>query len=388
MSRLAEEREMVTQFFDAVEPMYVGLGLGIAVLTLLLLYGIWWFFRSKPPGKEFASLLSSIEDATVLMHTNPDPDAMASALAVAYLGELVGTEVEIMYPGQIRHQENRAFRTVLDLELTPISSADELPGDSVILVDHNRTRDFTGSESVSPVAIVDHHPNGSASGDFIDIRPEYGATASIIAEYCEEIGLETAPEELRENNGDDTGLPPFIATGLMYGILSDTDRFTRGCSPGEFNACSYLYPAIDQDILTRIANPEIDAEILDVRATAITNRKVRGPFAISDVGSISNVDAIPQAADELLQLEGITAVVVLGDKNDTLYLSGRSRDDRVHIGNVLHKSIEDIPMSSAGGHARMGGGQVSIVHLEGLRPESGMTRDEFISQLFTGLTEY
>jgi nanoRNase/pAp phosphatase (c-di-AMP/oligoRNAs hydrolase) len=90
----------------------------------------------------------------------------------------------------------------------------------------------------------------------------------------------------------------------------------------------------------------------------------------------------------LLKLEGITAVIVIGEKDETLYLSGRSRDDRVHIGNILHKVVEDIPMSTAGGHAQMGGGQVSIAHLEGLRPESGLTRDEFINDLFTGLSEY
>ncbi len=387
MPRLGGVQAQLTDLLTTIEVRYVAIGTGLLVIGILLFYWVWRLLQPTPRGEQFTSLLSKIDSGTILMHTNPDPDAMASAVGVAFIGKLTGTELDIKYPGQIRHQENRAFRTVLDLELTHISSAEDLSNEPVILVDHNAPRDLGGSQNITPTAIIDHHPNGDSPGEFVDIRPEYGATASIITEYCEELGIEATTEDDPEDDAT-TVLPTTIATGLMYGILSDTNRLTRGCSPGEFNACSYLFPAVDQDMLDRITNPEVDAEILDIRASAITNREIRGPFGISDVGTVSNVDAIPQAADELLKLEGITAVIVIGEKEDTIYLSGRSRDDRVHIGNILHKVIEDIPMSTAGGHAQMGGGQVSVTHLEGLRPESGLTRDEFIDELFTGLSEY
>lgn len=387
MSRLAGLQEPLTDVFPTLDIRFVLIGIGLLFVGVLVFYWIWRVLQPTPRGEQFTTLLSTIDRATVLMHANPDPDAMATAVGIAFLGELTGTEMELMYPGQIRHQENRAFRTVLDLELTPISSADDLSDDPVILVDHNAPRDLAGSENITPTAIIDHHPNGDTPGEFIDIRPDYGAASSIISEYCEDVGVESTTEDEIEDD-EETVLPTTVATGLLYGILSDTNRLTRGCSSGEFRACSYLYPAVDQDLLDRITNPEVDAEILDIRATAITNREIRGPFAVSNVGAVSNVDAIPQAADELLKLEGTTAVIVFGEKEDTLYLSGRSRDDRVHVGNILHKIIDDIPMSTAGGHARMGGGQVSVTHLEGLRPESGLTRDEFINELFTGLSEY
>ena len=120
--------------------------------------------------------------------------------------------------------------------------------------------------------------------------------------------------------------------------------------------------------------------------TGPVEKDVNGPFAVCDLGSIPNVDAIPQAADELMHLEGVSAVVVFGEKDGTLHLSGRSRDDRVHMGNALSAAVEGIPMSSAGGHARMGGGQVSAEHMSGLRPESGMTREEFGDRLFDAMT--
>jgi nanoRNase/pAp phosphatase (c-di-AMP/oligoRNAs hydrolase) len=130
----------------------------------------------------------------------------------------------------------------------------------------------------------------------------------------------------------------------------------------------------------------MDAEILDVKAAAIRKREVNGPFAVSHIGAVENVDAIPQAADELLRLEGVTAVVVGGKKNGTLHLSGRSRDDRVHMGKALERAVEGIPQASAGGHARMGGGQLSIPHMEGLGPGSGVSLEEFTDRLFRSMS--
>jgi len=97
------------------------------------------------------------------------------------------------------------------------------------------------------------------------------------------------------------------------------------------------------------------------------------------------VDAIPQAADELTSLEGVTAVVVYGEHEGTLHLSGRSRDDRVHMGEALRAVVGDIPMANAGGHARMGGGQVSVEHMQGIGPSDGISRREFTDRLFGAL---
>ena len=110
------------------------------------------------------------------------------------------------------------------------------------------------------------------------------------------------------------------------------------------------------------------------------------PFAVADVGEVHTVDAIPVAAEELLALEGVSAVVVIGELDGMLHLSGRSRDDRLHMGDALKHVVEDIPMSSAGGHARMGGGQISITHMEGLRPDSGITREELSDRLFEAMS--
>jgi len=345
--------------------------------------------RQQPPGLKLRSVLGEHDAIAVLMHPNPDPDAMACALGVGAIANSAGTETTIQYPGQIRHQENRAFKTVLDLDFESIDSAAGLAEEAVVLVDHNQARGFAGADAVMPEAVVDHHPGDGTGESFTDVRPDYGACASVVAEYFMEHGAEPPPESNGQDHDPGEGglwLTSEFATGLLYGILADTNTLTRGCSEADFAASAYLCSAIDEDCLDRIANPEVDSEVLDVKARAITDREVNNPFAVSNVGEISNVDAIPQAADELLGLEGVSAVVVFGENDDELYISGRSRDDRVHMGDTLSTAVEDVAMASAGGHARMGGGQVSIAdHGEELGLADGLSEAELTDRLFEAM---
>jgi len=354
------------------------------VLVVLVLFALLVRRLRRTPGQRLRRVLADHDRVSVLMHPNPDPDAMAAAQGVAEIASAVDVEPVLQHAGQIRHQENRAFETVLDLDLEQIETAGEIDADAVVLVDHNEARGFPGAEGISPTAVVDHHPGDGTGSAFTDVRSEYGACATIVAEYFEELGVE--PGDPDGSTGEDTVLSPDVATGLLYGIQADTNHLTKGCTPAEFDAASYLYGGIDEEALDRISNPEVDTEVLEVKARAITARDVRGAFACSDVGTVSNVDAIPQAADELLRLEGVTALVVLGDVDDTVHLSGRSRDDRVHMGKALQAAVADIPMAEAGGHARMGGGQVSVEHMNGLGPGEGVTREDLHERLFEAMT--
>jgi nanoRNase/pAp phosphatase (c-di-AMP/oligoRNAs hydrolase) len=359
------------------------LGVGVAVVAY------WWLRTSR--GEEFAALVADWEEAVVLMHPNPDPDAMAAATAISDLGDQFDTDIAINYPGQIRHQENRAFRTVLDLDIDPIDHVTDLAAENVILVDHNTPRGFEGCEGILPAAVVDHHPGDGTGELFTDVRTDYGACSSIVAEYFRDIGAEpVAADEHASETGTSHVLPSVAATGLLYGILADTQHLTVGAAAADFDAAAYLQPGVDEDKLDRIANPEVDAEVLEIKARAIAGRQTKGSFAISDVGTVTNADAIPQAADELIRLEGITAVVVVGEREGTIHLSGRSRDDRVHMGRALEQATEGVPSASAGGHARMGGGQIAprtqVTNGGETDQTLPMNRDALVDSLFASLS--
>jgi nanoRNase/pAp phosphatase (c-di-AMP/oligoRNAs hydrolase) len=340
----------------------------------------------RTPGERFRALLAGRESISVLLHPNPDADAMAAGLAVAELAGSVDTEAVVQYSGQVRRQENRAFRTVLDVELDRIDHVSDLSAEAVVLVDHNAPRGFAGADGVLPYAVVDHHPGAGGGESYTDVRTDYGATASILAEYFRDTGATPIPPDAHETEVTGATLSTRTATGLLYGIISDTNRLKRGASADDFAAAAYLQPGVDEDNLERIADPAVSTEALEVKARAIAGREIRGSFAVSDVGRVSNVDAIPQAADELVGLEGVTAVVVLGQKDGRVHLSGRSRDDRVHMGRALDAAVGDVEQASAGGHARMGGGQIGPqVTADGSEEVPVVGREELLDWLFDAM---
>lgn len=334
-----------------------------AIGLLLVGYtGVRLIAHYRHPGRKLHRLLRGYETVAIVMHPNPDPDAMGAALGVEAIAESADTEATIYYVGQIRHHENRAFQTVLDLDFERIETLTELTEEATVLVDHNRPRG-PGAESISPTAVIDHHPGDGVGTRLTDVRPEYGACATIIAEYLEALGFTPVGPDSHTN--DDRDLSVTTATGLLYGIQTDTEQLTNGAMAADFAMIRYLYPGIDHDLLRRIANPPIDGEILEIKARAIENIEIDSPYAYAWVGDVSNLDSIPQAADELISLEGISTVVVAGEHEEMIHLSGRSHDDRVHIGKVLDTLAEEIPDSSAGGHARMAGGQLAAAHVDG-----------------------
>ena len=356
----------------------VGVVLTAALALAVLLYLLGRLSRTS--ADRFVTALSDCREVSVLMHPNPDPDAMASALAAAALAESAGTDATIQFAGQIRHPENRAFETVLECAFDRIVTDIDLAADDVVLVDHNEPRGFAGADGVEPYAVVDHHPGDGDGLRFTDVRPERGSCASIFTEYLRDQGFSS-------RNGD-RPLPSRLATALLYGIQSDTTSFTRGCTPAEFDAAAFLFPAADADLLDRIANPQVDGETLDVKATAIRRRQVDGSFLVSHVGRLDNTDALPTAVEELVRLEGVTAAVVTGERNGTLHASGRSRDDRVHMGKSLDAAFESFPDASAGGHARMGGGQVPLPdggNVEQLTTVGGDTPEDLEDRLFAAM---
>jgi len=357
-------------------------GVGVVVVAALVLARR----LRQPPGARLRAVLADVDEVAVLLHPDPDADAMAAGVGVAQVADWVDTETTIQYSGQVRRQENRAFRTVLDVDLECVDHVTDLAAEAVVLVDHNEPRGFTGADGVLPTAVVDHHPGDGSAEQFTDVRTDYGAAASIVAEYFENLDTTPVPPDRHDSEVSDPALPTWIATGLLYGVLSDTNRLTRGASDDDFAAAGFLSPGVDEDLLSRIADSDVSTETLEVKARAIAGRDIRGSYAVSDVGSVSNADAIPQAADELVGLEGVSAVVVVGDKDGTLHFSGRSRDDRVHMGRALDAAVGDLPNASAGGHARMGGGRVPpAVQTDGTREVTAPRGEQLNCRLFDAM---
>ncbi|ADJ15285.1 DHH family phosphoesterase [Halalkalicoccus jeotgali] len=271
----------------------------------------------------------------IVTHDNPDPDAIASAVALRAIAQYLDVEAEIFYFGDMGHQENRAFVNLLDVEMTPVSREDDdafVGFDTIALVDHAMLTD-TNEEFDQPVDILIDHHDIDIERDlpqdlpFIDIRPQMNSTSTILTKYVQEFDL---------------SLEESVATALLYGIRAETLDFKRDTTPADLTAAAYLYPFANHDTLEQVESPSMSPETLDVLAEAITNREVQGSHLVSNAGFIRDREALEQAAQHLLNLEGITTTAVFGIANNTIYLAARSKDIRLNIGRVLLDAFEEI----------------------------------------------
>jgi nanoRNase/pAp phosphatase (c-di-AMP/oligoRNAs hydrolase) len=293
-------------------------------------------------------VLSGGEELTIVCHNNPDPDCLASALALGRIAANAGIdERRILYSGAISHQQNRAFINLLDIDLTEFDAASiqNRPEESLLaFVDHSVPGTNNRVPEETPVdIIIDHHPTEEIEGTFVDHRESIGATATILTDYVRELEIE---------------LDERLATALLFAIRRETLDFLRGATEAEYAAAGHLHPATDISLLRELSNPSVTGETVDAIGRAIDNRIIRGSVLISHVGRTSERDALPQAADYLARLEGVETAIVFGIVEESIHLSGRSTDSRVHIGHVLNDSFDDV--GSAGGHREMAGGEVPL----------------------------
>jgi len=280
-------------------------------------------------ARQLAEVIDTTEGKlAVRIHRSPDPDSIASAAALQAIAESRGIEATIVYDGEIGHQENRAFVNLLGIELTSMADIDPAEFDTVALVDHAKSAD-PDAESDADI-IIDHfeHDEGhDYDTDFSDIRPNVSSTSTILTKYIQELDL-----TLSEN----------VATALLYGIRAETLDFKRDTTPADLTAAAYLYPFADHDTLEQVESPSMSPETLDVLAEAIRNRQVQGSHLVSNAGFIRDRDALSQAAQHLLNLEGITTTAVFAIADDTIYLAARSKDIRMDIGHILEEAFGEV----------------------------------------------
>ena len=305
----------------------------------------------------------------VVMHDNPDPDAIGSAVALARIAESVGLDAVPCYYGEINHQENRALVNLLDLNLRnldPDESLSEFGG--FALVDHSRPGVNDQLPHDTPIdVVIDHHPpRAPVEARFVDLRHEVGSTSTLLVEYLSRLSVDF----------DDQ-----VATALLYGIRIDTDDFSREVSTEDFEAAARLLDAADLDVLSRIENPSISGDTMNIIARAIGNRQVDGSVVVSYVGEIRNRDALAQAADLLLGMDDVTTTLVFGTIDDTVFISARARGTDLDLGETLRLAFEQI--GSAGGHADMAGAQIPLRSLVTLPAEDERDTDEVVETVIS-----
>ncbi len=308
--------------------------------------------------RQLRRLLRSFDGPlAVVMHDNPDPDAIASATALVAIAEATDCEAEPCYYGDITHQENRALVNLLEYDLTNLEPDEDLSRFAgFALVDHSRpgVNDQLPRDTNIDIVIDHHPPREPIDATFVDLRSDVGATSTLLADYIDRLGLTPSQS---------------VATGLLYGIRIDTKNFSREVSVEDFEAAAFLLPYVDTATLERVESPSISVDTIETVGRAIRNRQVRGSVLTTCVGRLRSRDALAQAADRLLGLEGVSTTLVYGYRDGTIYASARTRGTDLDVGETLREAFSQI--GDAGGHADMAGAQIPLGLLGSADEESG-----------------
>ena len=303
--------------------------------------------------KKLKELKEKGDSLLIVMHDNPDPDSIASATALSTIARTMGFKTQIVYGGDITHHENRAFVNLLGADIMKVSRGSyelkKYPFLAMVDCQPNGNLTILEREDYAKIKIlIDHHQvlqhlqELIPEDAFLDIRPEVNSSAAILSEYLRTLNISLSPE---------------LATALFYGIYIDTKKFSK-LSHVDLKAIEFLAGKVNYELLDKIEHPDISTETAEILAKAIINRRIYKNVVISNVGFITNRDAIAESADFLLRLEGITTVLVFGIVDDRIEISARTRDVRVNVGAVLREAFGDI--GSAGGHSQSGGARIPL----------------------------
>ena len=284
----------------------------------------------------------------IVVHDNPDPDSLASALALRHLFAVrLNRQAVIAFSGMIGRSENLAMAKLLQIPLTPFPLIDLKSFQVVCLLD---TQPETGNNSLPPGTrvdmVVDHHPMRpeSAACRWVDIRPEYGTTATMLYEYLKVQGVSLGTQ---------------VATALFYAIKSETQDLGREATRPDRDAYLALFPLANKTLLNSITRPRLPREYFVSLYSALEHALIYGGLLIASLKEVQFPELVAESADLLLRLEEIETVLCMGHYNTEMILSIRTMSEAINAGALIKKLVAGI--GCAGGHGMMAGGKIDDV---------------------------
>jgi nanoRNase/pAp phosphatase (c-di-AMP/oligoRNAs hydrolase) len=300
---------------------------------------------------DLAAALHQLEGRTsalIYAHDNPDPDALAAALGLGYMLEKeIGAAVTLAQGGIVGRAQNRAMVETLKIGLTPVERVEPDEFDIIALVD---SQPETGNNSL-PLGhrldiVIDHHPPRAASAraPWCDIRPERGATSTMVFDYLRERQI---PVDAR------------LATAFFFALRTETRDLGREATEAERRAYLDLVPVVDHNLLYRMMHPKVPREHFAALDRALRSAQVHGDIVAVNLGTLGYPDLVAEIADLLLSYEGARFVLCMGQYEGSAYLSLRTEASEARAGSIMRQIVSTD--GAAGGHGTMAGARLFTV---------------------------
>jgi nanoRNase/pAp phosphatase (c-di-AMP/oligoRNAs hydrolase) len=305
---------------------------------------------AEPPSAPFnldqaLSQLRGRKSMLIYAHDNPDPDALAAALGLAYLIEKeIGAQVTLAQGGIVGRAQNRAMVANLKIPLTPVERIQPDQFEIIGLVD---SQPETGNNSL-PVGhridiVIDHHPPRAASAraPWCDIRPDRGATSTMVFDY------------LRER---EIAIDARLATAFFFALRTETRDLGRESTDAERRAYLDLIKVVDHNMMYQMSHPKVGREHFAALDRALRSAQIYGDIVAVNLGRLGYPDLVAEIADLLLSYEGARFVLCMGQYDGSAYLSLRTEASEARAGSVMRQTVG--ADGAAGGHGTMAGARL------------------------------
>jgi nanoRNase/pAp phosphatase (c-di-AMP/oligoRNAs hydrolase) len=271
----------------------------------------------------------------VLILINADPDAIASAIALKRLLWRKVAGVTIAHTNVITRPDNLNMIRLLGVSLVFIGEIDFTRFTRLALVDSQPNHHPAFAELNFQV-IIDHHPDTGIKAPFVDIRPRYGATATMMTEYLKAAKIKPSAK---------------LATALYYAIKTDTDDFRRQAVIEDVRAFQYLFRHANIHMARKIEQSDLKLEFLKYFKRAFNQMRIRKGRVFVHLGAVSNPDVCVLVADFFMRVASVGWSIVSGTCDKKLIIVFRNDGIRKNAGKVAKKSFG--ALGSAGGHKNM-----------------------------------
>lgn len=287
------------------------------------------------------------KDDDVLVVINADPDALASGLAVKRLLRYRVKNVTIAYPNEIRRLSNMVMVKLLKIRAERLQNIKLDDYAKKVILD-SQPAHLPIFQEIKFDVIIDHHPvTKGVTATYVDIRKDYGATASMMVEYLRAADMKPSVA---------------LATAMFYAIKVDTQNFEKKSVPGDAISFRYLFNIANQNLVRKIELSELRKSELNYFKIALTEMKISKRRAYAHVGKVRNPDILVIIADFLNRVHELSWVFVSGIYGDRLVVIFRCDGYKKNAGKMAASMFSEL--GSAGGHREAARAEVPLQMLD------------------------
>ena len=310
--------------------------------------------KARVKAHALEEIISSKERIMIMGHKIIDTDAFGAAVGMFKIATVLDREAHIVInhlppsvkPTAERFLNNPEYPEEMIINETQAAElADE--NTLLIMVDVNRpsyTECPDLMEWIPNVVVIDHHRQLADSVEnamLSYVEPYASSTCEMVAEILQYIN-------------DGIKLKPVEADAMYAGMMVDTNNFMNKTGVRTFEAAAFLRR--NGTDVTRVRKMFRDnMEDSKAKAKVISNAELfAGGFAISecpaeDLESPTIISA--QAANDLLNIVGVKAAIVLCQYQNQIYISARSIDE-VNVQIIMERLGGGGHLSAAGAQLR------------------------------------